>query len=148
MSLPTKSCHNCQRRRLRCDRSIPQCRKCTNVGQECLGYQALLVWTSPLSSRRKMSQMANEDKQTRPGLESQLLPSISPNIDITTTTTPDNFLRSVPLSTVGHSVRLLQARHKVHFEDDFKLSATKRLTEPFFQDLNYKTRFYISYCKS
>lgn len=37
-------CHNCRRRRLRCDRSRPSCNKCSASGRECLGYDKLFVW--------------------------------------------------------------------------------------------------------
>ncbi|KAI3339565.1 fungal-specific transcription factor domain-containing protein [Ustulina deusta] len=39
-----KPCHNCRRRRLRCDRSVPACYKCTKTGQRCLGYGKLYRW--------------------------------------------------------------------------------------------------------
>ncbi|KAI1437380.1 fungal-specific transcription factor domain-containing protein [Xylaria sp. CBS 124048] len=39
-----KPCHNCRRRRLRCDRSVPACYKCTKTGQKCLGYGKLYRW--------------------------------------------------------------------------------------------------------
>jgi len=38
-------CHNCRKRRLRCDRSRPTCFKCTHAGKECLGYDRLFIWT-------------------------------------------------------------------------------------------------------
>ncbi|KAI0023966.1 hypothetical protein F4780DRAFT_686423 [Xylariomycetidae sp. FL0641] len=41
-----KACHNCRRRRLRCDRSVPTCHKCSRSGQECLGYGQLYRWTN------------------------------------------------------------------------------------------------------
>ncbi|KAI0399460.1 fungal-specific transcription factor domain-containing protein [Xylaria palmicola] len=37
-------CHNCRQKRLRCDRSIPVCYKCTKTGQRCLGYAKLYRW--------------------------------------------------------------------------------------------------------
>ncbi|KAG5955509.1 hypothetical protein E4U57_003397 [Claviceps arundinis] len=40
----TKPCHNCRRRRLRCDRSWPTCHKCAASEQECLGYGKVFVW--------------------------------------------------------------------------------------------------------
>ncbi|KAH8902996.1 hypothetical protein BR93DRAFT_919671 [Coniochaeta sp. PMI_546] len=52
---PSRSCHNCRRRRLRCDRSRPTCLKCTANGQQCLGYGALLRWTHAVASRGKMA---------------------------------------------------------------------------------------------
>ncbi|KID97926.1 acriflavine sensitivity control protein acr-2, partial [Metarhizium majus ARSEF 297] len=47
----TKPCHNCRRRRLRCDRSWPTCNKCTLSGQECLGYGKVFVWTQAIDSQ-------------------------------------------------------------------------------------------------
>ncbi|KAI1757539.1 fungal-specific transcription factor domain-containing protein [Xylaria castorea] len=39
-----KSCHTCRRRRLRCDRSVPACFKCSKTGQKCLGYGKIFRW--------------------------------------------------------------------------------------------------------
>lgn len=51
---PTKPCHNCRRRRLKCDRSTPTCQKCAKTGQECLGYGKLFLWNQGVASRGKM----------------------------------------------------------------------------------------------
>ncbi|KAL4883157.1 fungal-specific transcription factor domain-containing protein [Aspergillus karnatakaensis] len=50
----TKACHNCRRRRLKCDRTVPSCNKCRQLGQECLGYGKLFLWTQGVASRGKM----------------------------------------------------------------------------------------------
>ncbi|KAI0875571.1 fungal-specific transcription factor domain-containing protein [Hypoxylon argillaceum] len=42
-----KPCHNCRKRRLRCDRSVPVCYKCSKTGQRCLGYGQLYRWVDP-----------------------------------------------------------------------------------------------------
>jgi hypothetical protein len=47
------ACHNCRRRRLKCDRSIPHCAKCTKRGQDCLGYGQLFRWQTGVASRGK-----------------------------------------------------------------------------------------------
>ncbi|RXG44578.1 hypothetical protein VDGE_05342 [Verticillium dahliae] len=52
---PTKACHNCRRRRLRCDRSYPSCHKCTTAGHECLGYGKLYKWADGVASRGKLA---------------------------------------------------------------------------------------------
>ena len=44
-------CHNCRRRRLRCDRSRPICNKCSSSGRECLGYDKLFIWTQCAGTR-------------------------------------------------------------------------------------------------
>ncbi|KAL1853240.1 hypothetical protein VTK73DRAFT_9050 [Phialemonium thermophilum] len=50
-----KPCHNCRRRRLRCDRSQPACQKCIKNGERCLGYGTLLRWTHAVASHGKMA---------------------------------------------------------------------------------------------
>ncbi|KAF4981456.1 hypothetical protein FZEAL_2744 [Fusarium zealandicum] len=50
-----KPCHNCRRRRLRCDRLVPHCAKCDAKGVECLGYGQLLQWTGAVASRGKLA---------------------------------------------------------------------------------------------
>lgn len=46
----SKPCHNCRRRRLRCDRSWPTCHKCAVSGQECLGYGKVFIWTEAIDA--------------------------------------------------------------------------------------------------
>ncbi|KAI5464895.1 fungal-specific transcription factor domain-containing protein [Mariannaea sp. PMI_226] len=50
-----KPCHNCRRRRLRCDRTVPHCSKCESRGIECLGYGQLFLWTGAVASRGKLA---------------------------------------------------------------------------------------------
>lgn len=50
-----KPCHNCRRRRLRCDRLVPHCAKCEAKGVECLGYGQLFQWTGAVASRGKLA---------------------------------------------------------------------------------------------
>jgi hypothetical protein len=54
LNLPTKACHNCRKKRWRCDRSLPSCQKCSLSGTECLGYGKLFKWNSGVASRGKM----------------------------------------------------------------------------------------------
>ncbi|KAH6839609.1 fungal-specific transcription factor domain-containing protein [Chaetomium sp. MPI-CAGE-AT-0009] len=49
-----RACHNCRRRRLRCDRSFPSCRKCSISGENCLGYDTLLRWANAPAVRGKL----------------------------------------------------------------------------------------------
>ncbi|KAH8883781.1 hypothetical protein GQ53DRAFT_786577 [Thozetella sp. PMI_491] len=48
-------CHNCRRRRHRCDRSVPGCNKCIRHGEECLGYGPTLRWTNAMALRGKLA---------------------------------------------------------------------------------------------
>ncbi|KAI1359160.1 fungal-specific transcription factor domain-containing protein [Xylaria arbuscula] len=52
-------CHNCRRRRLRCDRSVPGCHKCSKTGQTCLGYGKLYRWAEPEAPANKRYQSQN-----------------------------------------------------------------------------------------
>lgn len=117
-----KPCHNCRRRRLRCDRSWPTCHKCVVSGQECLGYGKVFVWAQPgdgqtkvrhptasNSGRAKSSLL--DDEHIAAKLLRQSNPSLSP---------PPDFSRS---STPGS------------------------LTDPFFQDLDRNSRHYLAHCK-
>ncbi|KAB8760604.1 hypothetical protein FH972_026596 [Carpinus fangiana] len=52
--LADKRCHTCRRRRVVCDRLVPQCLKCTKAGVECLGYGKLVLWNTGVASRGKM----------------------------------------------------------------------------------------------
>ncbi|KAK3994323.1 acriflavine sensitivity control protein acr-2 [Cladorrhinum sp. PSN332] len=52
---PTKACHNCRRRRLRCDRSHPFCHKCSLNGEECLGYGTIIRWANAPAIRGKLA---------------------------------------------------------------------------------------------
>ncbi|CAN9459793.1 unnamed protein product [Alternaria alternata] len=61
-NLPTKACHNCRKRRWRCDRSLPSCQKCLSAGTECLGYGKLFVWNRGVASRGKMMGKGYEEK--------------------------------------------------------------------------------------
>ncbi|KAK4120211.1 hypothetical protein N657DRAFT_636679 [Parathielavia appendiculata] len=50
----SKACHNCRRRRLRCDKSHPSCRKCWIRGEECLGYGTLFRWANAPAVRGRL----------------------------------------------------------------------------------------------
>ncbi|KOS20752.1 Acriflavine sensitivity control protein acr-2 [Escovopsis weberi] len=63
----SKACHNCRRQRLRCDRSVPQCRKCLATGKECLGYGKLFRWTGAVASRGKLAGKTSSAPQNNAG---------------------------------------------------------------------------------
>ncbi|KAI3397419.1 hypothetical protein diail_10750 [Diaporthe ilicicola] len=60
VSPPSKPCHNCRRKRLRCDRSIPDCRKCISKGENCPGYGKLLRWTNDVAVRGNLAQQVSQ----------------------------------------------------------------------------------------
>ncbi|KAH0598552.1 hypothetical protein MHUMG1_03853 [Metarhizium humberi] len=73
----TKPCHNCRRRRLRCDRSWPTCNKCTLSGQECLGYGKVFVWTQAIDSQGNPRPSPASGR--RPGETGAFQPQVPPD---------------------------------------------------------------------
>ncbi|KAJ5494260.1 hypothetical protein N7463_010347 [Penicillium fimorum] len=49
--LAVKDCPTCQRRRIKCDRGLPSCRKCGKRNLECPGYGLQLKWVHGVASR-------------------------------------------------------------------------------------------------
>ncbi|KAJ5516891.1 hypothetical protein N7527_008451 [Penicillium freii] len=49
--LAIKDCPTCQRRRIKCDRGLPACRKCGKRNLECPGYGLQLKWVQGVASR-------------------------------------------------------------------------------------------------
>jgi hypothetical protein len=50
------SCWTCRRRRLKCDRALPECHKCSASEHPCQGYSESrpLRWTNGIASRGKL----------------------------------------------------------------------------------------------
>ncbi|KAG9240539.1 fungal-specific transcription factor domain-containing protein [Calycina marina] len=51
----TKDCRVCNRRRIKCDRSIPSCKKCISRNLACSGYGVILNWDWGVASRGKLA---------------------------------------------------------------------------------------------
>jgi hypothetical protein len=116
-----QACHNCRRQRLKCDRSMPQCSKCTKRGQECLGYQRLLLWQDGVASRGKLASQRYGAKQ-EPASCREPCAAISPS-------PTESSRQRVEPATVQAQVPLLRP-----------------LTDPLTQDLTGATKSFISYC--
>ncbi|RDK36542.1 hypothetical protein M752DRAFT_287713 [Aspergillus phoenicis ATCC 13157] len=50
-----KDCPKCRTRRIKCDRSVPTCRKCTTRGFSCPGYGLILRWNQGVASRGRLA---------------------------------------------------------------------------------------------
>ena len=144
---PSKRCHNCRRQRLRCDRSHPQCNKCTAAGRECLGYGQLFRWTGSVASRGKLagqtssaavsnvpktsqSRHSSRAPSPREALKAEACPSEDPG----GSSLVEEDAQLVPWSpgTVAHRPGL---------------EAPRVLVDPLFQDMSQAYRYYLSYCK-
>ncbi|KAH7086061.1 hypothetical protein BKA63DRAFT_32045 [Paraphoma chrysanthemicola] len=51
--MPSTSCRECSRRRIKCDASVPHCQKCKKKGLECSGYGFRYRFANSLSSDRQ-----------------------------------------------------------------------------------------------
>jgi hypothetical protein len=119
-----KACHNCQRRRRRCDRALPNCRKCEHANEECLGYGKLVTWVDGVASRGKMLGMSfDQFENVSRGHEAEAA--------------------SVPLDKRKRNNEL-----NLHHLPAGPLSAIDQpLTDPIIQDVGQNSRFYLFYCK-
>lgn len=79
MAIASNACHTCRRKRLRCDRSLPKCRKCADRKQECMGYGKMFIWQEGVASRGKMAGVKPGDmgKALNP---LPLRPMVPPNV--------------------------------------------------------------------
>ncbi|KAI5925566.1 fungal-specific transcription factor domain-containing protein [Camillea tinctor] len=118
-----KACHNCRRRRLRCDRSVPECHKCSIAGLKCLGYGKLYRWTDnlvpnyPAPARRKSITSPPSEPPVRNPLQVSYISPSSSNYHGIVDTTSDEFSNTPIIS----------------------------LSDPVLQDLGLPSRQYLYY---
>ncbi|OLN87011.1 Acriflavine sensitivity control protein acr-2 [Colletotrichum chlorophyti] len=134
LNAPTKPCHNCRRRRLRCDRSYPHCHKCTAAGQECLGYGKLFRWTEGVASRGKLA--GKSIITFSAGTITQFRPSTTPE------PLPASEEQEPPRSAAEDSATALVSVRRVGSETQ---SAPWALVDPLFQGVEHHYRHYLSY---
>jgi hypothetical protein len=124
-------CHNCRQKRLRCDGSVPSCRKCISLGKECLGYGNLWRWTDSVASRGKLAgkKMPLPKDTLDHCMESQSKPDAT---SLTVTTANQNM-------SSGSSRDL---------DLSGSLQLCGNLTDPLFSDMSSTDHYYLSYCLS
>lgn len=116
-----KPCHNCRRRRLRCDRSVPACYKCTKTGQRCLGYGKLYRW---VDSEAPVTQKCQ-------GRSAALM-----------NFTESNFL----FQDRAHGRKPYDNSALGKLRDGPQQKLKVSLADPLLQDLTVSSRHYLSYC--
>ncbi|KAF9739116.1 acriflavine sensitivity control protein acr-2 [Paraphaeosphaeria minitans] len=132
IALPTKACHNCRKRRWKCDRSLPACHKCMSSNSECLGYGRLFVWNQGVASRGKMMGKTYEEQhsKSRRGSTSAThasRPEISnPSCSIESEERPED-------NTEVEEVPRREPEAAVH----------TALVDPIYQDLSPNSRYYL-----
>ncbi|KAI9172343.1 Acriflavine sensitivity control protein acr-2 [Paramyrothecium foliicola] len=138
---PTKACHNCRRKRLRCDRTYPHCKKCLVAGRECLGYGNLLRWTGAVASRGKLAGQAAPlplQKGAKPVVEFKFTGSASALSSALTGAESPEVVEDIPESEI---VRRLSSENAISGH----VASPWVLADPLFQDLNPSYRYYLSY---
>lgn len=124
-------CHNCRRKRFRCDGSVPSCRKCISLGKECLGYGTLWRWTDSVASRGKLSgkkiPLSKDDSDYSPSSQ----------------TDEDEWRLATNTANQGRSSN---PSPDLDLDDSMQLSGN--LTDPLFCDMSSSDRYYLSYCLS
>lgn len=121
-------CHNCRRKRFRCDGSEPSCRKCISLGKVCLGYDTLLRWTDSVASRGKLS-----------GKKIPLH-----DLDHTSSqTAADKGRLATNTANQGRSIN-----PSPDLDLDDRIQPCGILTDPLFNGMSSSDRYYLSYCWS
>jgi hypothetical protein len=166
MPTNSKPCHNCRRRRLRCDRSWPSCNKCIISGQECLGYGKVFVWTQAMDSEGNMKPSSSTrrtlaDQYHGVAGHKRLVLHGGPPLQTAHASRPPPPL---PCHTHDAAARK-HTRAQSDKAADTLSAATPQgtppssqthqspslaghLTDPVFQDLDQNSRRYLAHCKS
>jgi hypothetical protein len=150
----TKPCHNCRRRRLRCDRSWPTCHKCAVSGQECLGYGKVFVWIQGIDSQGNVKLPPgprlpdDADAASRSASAHNVAP---PGHQ---TGQGHSHGRPQPQPQPDYSDQQQQQQQHPH-DDETPTSSSDAyipwpspgaLTDPLFQDLDRTSRYYLAHC--
>ncbi|KAM3515660.1 hypothetical protein MY11210_000638 [Beauveria gryllotalpidicola] len=152
-----KPCHNCRRRRLRCDRSWPTCNKCTITGQECLGYGKVYVWTEGIDSQGKVKpspgvrRAAHGENHGVAGHPSLVLHSGPPPLPPAAIGTVSDRQHPVgtsksplnPIDTAMPTLPQCSAQQKIGGHATYLVPS--QLTDPVFQDLDPTSRIYLAH---
>ncbi|KAF1729878.1 Acriflavine sensitivity control protein acr-2 [Beauveria bassiana] len=152
-----KPCHNCRRRRLRCDRSWPTCNKCATTGQECLGYGKVYVWTEGIDAQGKVKpspgvrRAAHGENHGVAGHPSLVLHSGPPPLPppamgtisdrhhpVGTSKSPRN-----PTDTAVPTLPQYSPQQKMGGHATYLVPS--QLTDPVYQDLDPTSRIYLAH---
>ncbi|KAF5231347.1 hypothetical protein FAUST_9317 [Fusarium austroamericanum] len=148
-----KACHSCRRARLRCDKSIPHCSKCTSRGVECLGYGRLFLWTGSVATRGKLAGQSSSASVCRlPKQGEAQITEVSPEM-------PDMQMDSFDAQGVepGSWALAPSQENQLVLQDKTQPwsppspssptspSSPWTLCDPLFQDMTHSQRWYLNY---
>ncbi|KAF2802272.1 uncharacterized protein BDZ99DRAFT_401942 [Mytilinidion resinicola] len=118
------NCHNCRRRRVKCDRLLPQCQKCSDAGLECMGYGRLILWNRGVASRGKMMGKTFDEAPVG-GM---------------------NGVRAMEMHSATSQAMASANKTQEPFQSAWELNFS--LVDPLLQDLDHTSRRYISHFAS
>ncbi|KAI0487142.1 fungal-specific transcription factor domain-containing protein [Xylaria cf. heliscus] len=127
-----KSCHNCRRRRLRCDRSVPACFKCSKTGQKCLGYGKIFRWVDSEGPVGPVGHRGQGQGQSQ-----------GQSAALTISTESDGWFRDR-----AHGRKLYDNSTPSRPRDGPQQTLNIFLADPLLQDLSGSSRYYLSYFAS
>ncbi|KXH37642.1 hypothetical protein CNYM01_08366 [Colletotrichum nymphaeae SA-01] len=125
MNARSGACHTCRRSRLKCDRSVPHCLKCTSRDQNCLRYGVLLRWGNGVASRGKLATVASDK-----------IKQISERDTIST------------LQASWGSIESTRQLPSASSEPKSPHSLPRSLLDPLAEGLDYRSRRYLAYFAS
>lgn len=145
----SKPCHNCRRRRLRCDRTHPYCSKCESRGTECLGYGQLFLWTGAVATRGKLAGRTSsaalyQNKGTKRKRHDESPQVSAPEVQAETCE-PETLYEDEDEDVTmvsNYDSQLVCVTPSVPSET----STPWTLVDPLFQDMTYSHRHYLAYC--
>ncbi|UPL03203.1 hypothetical protein LCI18_014137 [Fusarium solani-melongenae] len=128
-----KACHSCRRARLRCDRSYPECTKCTSRGVECLGYGRLFLWTGAVATRGKLAGQSSSASVCRLPKQEDLTSFDAKGVG------PEGWgmIRS-------HDNQVFYPTSQAPWHT----TSPWPLVDPLFQDMSHSKRWYLNYFSS
>jgi hypothetical protein len=120
-------CRVCNRRRIKCDRTLPLCGKCAKRGLVCSGYGVILKWNQGVASRGNLKGKALpvKDVQTVPSISELVEGPKSQAVQVrqsmdhsqVITTSPALKTSSIPNSLVPFKLQNTDERRLLHHYD-------------------------------
>src|SRR5690242_4315446 len=144
LNLPTKACHNCRRRRWKCDRSSPVCHKCLSSGTECLGYGKLFVWNRGVASRGKMMGKSYEERAQQ-SLKEEAKPHDAPAITWESDLVAVHTQPKSSEAAAGSSAEEARdgSTSDAEAADETEMVLHRPLVDPLVNDLDRHSRYYL-----
>lgn len=146
LKLPTKACHNCRRRRWKCDRGLPVCQKCLSAGSECLGYGKLFVWNEGVASRGKMMGKTYQERIAAKNGDGELSPFQEKQLPLRIQELPSHDVEPEPRTepeNVAESGLVDMSNEVVPYSQRVETVVHWALNDPLVQDLSPHARYYL-----